>query len=828
MAQPDIPGGPAHPSLDEQPVVRTTSAAARKNKRKLEEIAERVARREAARRGVSDDEPDEDDDTDEVEPETAVDEAVEEARVVSAGTLGAVPPAEPQPRRRRGPSMSEVVALGDEDTGRENRRFTDLFGDFDIGNGQFHVTVERQEPKVFEGIPTRGQLPAIWKPMTWDDFRETYGGHKYELIVYHEGENKKVRRRSKPITVHVPDLSPVIEVVSNFGKDESTMAASQIPGRGTRPATNADARMFDSELQAEERREERRDRQLKEREAREKRAREEGAQEVQREANQMLVFLREQMQAREIEVRRLHETIEEMRNSRQQGPDLDGTAKVITASRPSAQETAALRDLQDKLTTQHAEEVRRLTERATSEVQRLSERHQDEVRSLREQHTGELRRLDDRNVAAERTASERIAAAEARANERITAVETRANERIASIESRATAQLSEAKDRISAIEVRAKEMVTEAKSDGDRRATDIQNRHAERVQDIERQHKHELEGIRERWDLQVKGEGTSWQSRLDLKDAELSRTKAELEQVREEARKPLAERITELATAAEAIGYSKEAGGTGEEPKDWKSTGMDIISSVAQNFPEILRAAGDTFAKSRNSAPAVQVQQFAHPSQMHQAPALPAAVARRRGGFATEDGPDYEGPTGTRPPVYPAGAPAQTPGTARPVAQPPMQPVPVPTVVPEGFAVVPAQPAPLDQQPVMQPATPVAMAPQPSGTSIIPPAPAVPTIPSIAPAAPANDDAGMDAQILQLRPLFEGAYEAKASADDLAQYCLQNFGKPTVAMILQMGVTPERVLMAMQRGGFATSRLCRRDGQKYLRDTFNVLKKLAA
>lgn len=714
--------------------------------------------------------------------------------------------------------MSEVVV--DTDTGRENRRFTDLFADFDIGNGQYFVTVERIEPKVWETVPTRGELPEIWKPMSWDDFKETYGGHRYELIVYRQA-GQKPKRCSKPITVHVPEYAPVIDVVTNHGRDtgeDESMAAPQFPGRGGRAASNAEARMHEANLSAEERREERRERLRKEQEEELKRQRAEAAREAQRDGNVAMQLLQRQLDEKAEEMKELRATINQLRSDdERKGGGVKDAVEMAKVMRPSAQETEALRDLQTKLTEQHQQEITRLMERSAEEVKRLTERHQDEVRSLREQQTAEIKRLEDRNMAADAAASARVAAAE-----------TRATERIAAVEAHAATQMSDAKDRIREVEQRMEKAVAEVKLDGDRRVTDIQNRHTERVQDIERQHKREIENVRERGDLHVKGETTSWQTRLDLKEAEIIRLRTELEQVREEAKKPLADRINELATAAEAIGYSKDAGG-GEEAKDWKQTGLEILSNVAANFPEILRAAGDTLAKAKGPAPARPQQQFVHPSQalppVQQNPALPPPAGRRRGGFATEDGPAFEGPAGVRPPVYPTAAPAQTPRVS---AAPPAMP-PQPALAPEQF-----MPDPQVTPPVMAPqqiVEPTAMAPQQAPEAApVPPVPNPSVPPSMMPvAAPAaNDDPTLDAQILQLRPLFEGAYSQNASPDDLAQYCIGNFGKPTVAMILQMGITPERVLMAMQRGGFATSKLCRRDGQKYLQATFAALKKLAA
>jgi hypothetical protein len=115
------------------------------------------------------------------------------------------------------------------------------------------------------------------------------------------------------------------------------------------------------------------------------------------------------------------------------------------------------------------------------------------------------------------------------------------------------------------------------------------------------------------------------------------------------------------------------------------------------------------------------------------------------------------------------------------------------------------------------------------------PPPAPPPQPVAAPEAPAPVEASApspaptesgvsDVQVLEFRPLFEAALKQGASATELAEHCMRTYGRDNVALILKL-ITPDRVLTALQNGGFATSPLCRRDGQKFLRETFTILQK---
>jgi len=103
-------------------------------------------------------------------------------------------------------------------------------------------------------------------------------------------------------------------------------------------------------------------------------------------------------------------------------------------------------------------------------------------------------------------------------------------------------------------------------------------------------------------------------------------------------------------------------------------------------------------------------------------------------------------------------------------------------------------------------------------------APPIESVPPVEPAAPPNPMAAMvtDANVLQFVPMFESALTSGASPTQVTDYLVETHGAATVKLMVGI-VTPERVLQALQANGRETSPLCRRDGQKFLRETYQQI-----
>ena len=383
-----------------------------------------------------------------------------------------------------------------------------------------------------------------------------------------------------------------------------------------------------------------------------------------------------------------------------------------------------------------------------------------------------------------RRADERIRDAEIRSGENIKRIEEQCAARILSIE-------THCKERIASVEQRAKDDVEAAKRDADRRISDNDARHTERVADIERQHQAELRSKDTTSEMKLNTEKATIEAKIESLKSESRRLQQELDRARQEANKPIGKRLAEITEAAEAIGLSR---GGSDEPADWKTMLMQTAMNIGSQLPELLKSAGDAVRAVR-SAPlpaataAMQEQQLL---SMQQAASHQAAQMRPR--FATEDGPLFEA-THTPPLISPEAQPSIAAVVPPPAPPPPMQPLVPP--VPVGPVSTPPQAGP-------------SITPNPEPGASIPPATGA-EIP--------------DAQILAFREMFEAAFKANANPAEVAQHLIGQVGVPTMTNLLTM-VDPQRINAALQRGGYSTSPLVRRDGQKYLRAIWSNLRKL--
>jgi len=778
-------------------------------------------------------------------------------RVMSPGTYGDVPPSEDPPERRSEPTVSPVVEEPDEEEDEDegtsankvpqpDEFFEDLLAHYPLRGGQYWYRVERLEPKIWKGIPVRGVLKPIEDPIDWPTFIGIYGGTKYGITVYGTlKRNGKQKRYTKPIIVHVPDYNPNLSATpdaktpgeKNDQQDDQENGSTMLSQRASTPgASNADARIMETQFSHEERLEDRRERQREQMEQRTAQRERAARAEEQAKANAAFEVLKMELEAKTAQVDRLETKYDkliaerdkqrdedrkerereraEWEKERNKGMDAEAMSKLISASRPSAEEAKALQELTTKLseqhrseverlTTKHSEEMQRTTDKHNEEMRRTIEKHNEESRRLTESYTAEINRLRDRAQDEVRRFDTQLAEERRAADARIQKAESSADTRVRDVEDRS-------RDRIKEVEERSKQEISTERRSAQTRIDDLTRQNQTRVEDLVRGHDREMKSVRDRYEMQLTNERGSSQARLDLKDQEIARLSAELEDAREELRKPLTERINEAASAAEALGYIKD----GPEEKDWKQIALEIGGNLVTNLPEVFRAAGDSIGRIRNQPNPQQMATYAQPPPAPR-PALQPAFAGP-GGFATDDGPEYEG-AGAAPPVMP-GAIAPTVASAPPTPAPTRPPAPAPAAVPP------------QRRPPMRRATPsAAPPPAPPPPAATPPAPAAqPNPAALAPASAipttANANGVPDHQLLQFQPLFESALKQGASPEEFADHCMTQFGLQNIVAITQL-VSPERVIATLQRSGQASSPLCRRDGQKFLRETFVLLRR---
>ena len=84
-----------------------------------------------------------------------------------------------------------------------------------------------------------------------------------------------------------------------------------------------------------------------------------------------------------------------------------------------------------------------------------------------------------------------------------------------------------------------------------------------------------------------------------------------------------------------------------------------------------------------------------------------------------------------------------------------------------------------------------------------------------------------DEQILQFTPVLQGALEQGASPEEFAAQFVESVG-PVMAKQIGATITPERIAAAIQRQpGGSQNPLVRRNGQKFLRELWDAVKRAA-
>jgi hypothetical protein len=638
--------------------------------------------------------------------------------------------------------------------------------------------------------------------MTREEFAAEYGGGVYSLILYGPPKRgqmidpntgrARVKALTAPITVTVPigtyppNLQAAILDDDHYEDEDSSMRYgpgfnAPRPGNG-RPSTVADARMFEAQLSFEERmqqRNEERERDLRQQAASVpgsltpmvemlQRSNEQHQEALQREFAERDRVMREQLERERVERLRAEQRAEQHAKTE--------------AARPS--ETTALGEALANILgvmkgdNNSGQEIAKLTDAAAKDRESLNKQHQAEVTRVTETYE---RRAKD--------------------------AEERADRRVKEAEERAEARIKEGTER-------SDRRVQEAKDDAKRQIEDVRTHMSARLQDEQRNHDRDLAAKNDSWQSRLETQKAMYENRITTLGEEITRLRAEAERFRKEAEenKDLPTQIQKFNSVAEVMGFRKDEGGGGDdEPKDWKSMLGRIGLDLVQQLPQLMESASSTVQRlrapqSQEQMAAVQAAQYNH---MMMEANQPRALAPSNGAgmfepsplaFGTEDGPEYQGVDEHLEPRYPS----------------------------QGAPPAPMQPASQPQQQRMQPA------PRRSMQSVAhpppPPAPAAPVPRAVPSPAPADAAGGMvisDDQILQFTPVLQGALEQGASPEEFAVQFVESVG-PVLARQIAATITPQRIATAVQRQpGGSQSPLVRREGQKFLRELWDAVKRAA-
>lgn len=718
-----------------------------------------------------------------------------------------VPPAEWEPERRDRPSMEPVEPTRTKKAPRSLMDLMSLVPSWSAG--QYYVQVDRKKPTSWGGNDIGGLQARITQYMDDRDFTHRYGGGKYELVLFGppasggEIDHSTGKRRYRALTdavnytipqSHCPPQITVDEWDGEFEEDTDmrTYRESAL-GRG-RPATNADARMFETQLQHEERAEERRRREWKERQ--------EERVEAEREAKNRDISLFELMEERrEREAARAREDAQEREQMQRQ--QYEREVRMLrdelkkNNERPSSAvemgETFAKLMTAMKTEGTPKEDVARIEQAAAQDRERLTKQHQGEMERLQQSYDQRIRDITERSES-------RVKEAEERASARVREVEERSDRRVREVE-------SQAQQRMEDVRGQSQRDLAQAQTNSDNR-----------IGDLTRQHERDLSAKNDAFQMQLAAMKNTYDSRIALLETEVNRERAEKDRLRTELEqaKDLPTQVEKFKNTATLLGMSE---GGEDGPKDWKG----MLLQLGTQLPDMIRSAGDTVMQMRGGQgqqPMTPEQQQAYQQHMYeqmqaqaQHPQGAAGYAQQEAAgqslaFGTEDGPGFEADE------YDAPAPPKDQRTG---------PMPV-TPGPHAPQAEPAAPAP--EQQTAPPPPPPQGAPAPQQAAMVhqpeqQPNPAQPPAPQQqrAPAAVPVDDN----TIMQYQPVFEQALAEGVEPDEFAADLIETVG-PQMARSLWTSVKPDRVLQTLQRRG-VQSALVRRAGQQWLRAVWTAVAK---
>lgn len=399
------------------------------------------------------------------------------------------------------------------------------------------------------------------------------------------------------------------------------------------------------------------------------------------------------------------------------------------------------------------------------EITRMRETHQRELENMRDSHRKEIDSIRSYH-------SEEITRVRGETNALIHEERRRADAAIKQREDDARRSVEDARNE-------ASRRVQELTQMYEARLNDERQRAETRLNDERHQHQRDLQMRSETSKLENSTVHASFEMRMELQKQEVTRLTEELNKVRteldKEKSKSLADRVNEFSGAAEALGFVKDDGDKG--PRDWKDMLGEAAMGLVQQAPALASSvAGSLRGASMPMAAPPQMMQPMMPLQMAPPAFASAEVDMDMGRYtAPAPMPIYPGadPMGQVMPYPQAGA-AQGPA----MAQPMMVPVPAP----------------------------VAQQAAPAGTGL----------------------QVTDAQIVEFATMFREALEDGAEPQEFSDEIVGQLG-PIMSGGLVREISLERVTSVLQKAPSSGSDpLLRRDGQKFLKDVWEIVTKRTA
>lgn len=674
-----------------------------------------------------------------------------------------------------------------EESGKRPRSLEDVYAYWPIGDGEHYVTVERKQPKSYNGVPCAGYLGMVRKRLSVRAFQEMFGGREYELCVYGPDPNGRqdeitgepvVKRLSKPIKVTVPLLPPnlsAIPSVMDQGQGEDEMSYHPFAG-----IHSPEAKVVEASAKSQ-------------REMFELGARIGGANRQVQDPTAYIGFAKETFAQSSEALRKQMELTEQRHQDEIRRRDDDVKRR-----------DEEMRDLRD--------ELRRITGRSEGSslqlVRELSEASQSRLQELRAHFEAQLSDLRaSQNAALE---SLRGSHAEERKTweQRVREREDDYRRLLDDAHRKHEEEARRLKDEIDRVR-------REEREAGEARVRDQKERTEERLRDQKEAHERELRTIRENME-------TKATAQVAAKEMELATTRDRLSQAKEEAERAKREaeegkdpvKVMEKAQkTAEALGYSKTDGDPG--PKTAGERLAAMLGMGIQNLmsnPQTMDVVAQWLARDKTAPqprpgmpqgamPGGQAPRQLAPGTMAPAAAAPQPPPRRRVDMWGAPGMVRRVETPASAPVAPVAAPISA-GFQMPVpAAPVSQPVQVaPQSAPEQAAPQPTEPVPVAPQ----------APPQAQG------GPVMPDFDNPFAAILPNE------QVVQVLINLERAIDSAVPPDMFAAAILSNFPEQAVALVTQY--KPEMIeTVTRSIPGGSVSSILRQDGRAFVRKVWQAI-----
>ena len=440
-------------------------------------------------------------------------------------------------------------SLEDEDDERDQQKedvkinsFVDLFSFFSVGINGVHVTVERKAPKQHNGTIIQGMQRSILNPLTYAEFVELYGSGTYLLTVCGPTKNNRrgtdgsllMKAYSKPFRLDIPnpfgDHPPRIEMASVLDEEENMQVRKVAV---TEPEADIEKAKLDHDLRKTQ---EDRDWELRQEERKERKER----------ANESAF----------VEMMRLQ--------SQSSNKDVQTLMAVLSANKPEAE----LRSAQAEIGRLQQEVARKVSEHSAA-LSVANQAHLSEISHLRDSNAKEIANIRDMHARDLESIRREIDSRRQEANER------------AVVERR---DLQERHDR----------EIKNLRETFDRERSDLK----ERIRDSVESERRSQELLRvsdstansfQVTALKAQHEAQSQMLMAEIRRLQESITRLENELV-EEKRKTLGERISEASELAEALGYTKDEGGREEGGDDLKGALAKTAVTLLAQAPDIINA----------------------------------------------------------------------------------------------------------------------------------------------------------------------------------------------------------------------------------------------